>query len=293
MKSIFTLLFAGLSSLSIGQISNGVVAHFPFNGDVVDYSPSAIIATNNGPSAFVNGPQNDPNGAIHFVDTSTFVSFNDTAVKVDFPVSLSVWVKLDSIHPINGAPIFSTDNVFNDYHGYILGLNSSKVVAFSIGGGQGSAGSSNRRSFVTDDTITLNEWHHIAVIANAYNDMEIYVDCQPMSGTYSGSGPLNPVFSNTNGRIGRTMDLLASPEGRPMHGAIGELVMWNRAITAVEVGQLCSNAGLLGLDDLQNDTERVVIGIYDLLGRKTEIKPNEVLIKVYSDGTSEKVFVAE
>lgn len=49
----------------------------------------------------------------------------------------------------------------------------------------------------------------------------------------------------------------------------------------------------LGLDDLTDNHERDLVKIVDLLGRETEFKPNTILIYVYSDGTSEKVFRAQ
>ena len=45
----------------------------------------------------------------------------------------------------------------------------------------------------------------------------------------------------------------------------------------------------VSLDEIQLE-ERMLIGIFDSLGRETDDKPNTLLIYMYSDGTSEKVF---
>lgn len=43
-------------------------------------------------------------------------------------------------------------------------------------------------------------------------------------------------------------------------------------------------------NELSFNQQKELIGVYDVLGRETEEKPNTVLIYVYSDGTSKKVF---
>jgi N-acetylneuraminic acid mutarotase len=47
----------------------------------------------------------------------------------------------------------------------------------------------------------------------------------------------------------------------------------------------------LGLTDIPHTSnEKVLFAIYDMLGRATTVKPNELLLYVYSDGSTEKVF---
>lgn len=54
----------------------------------------------------------------------------------------------------------------------------------------------------------------------------------------------------------------------------------------------CSFEVNLNIEEF-NMEEKFVIKIYDTLGRETEDKPNTLLIYIYSDGTSEKVFRVE
>ncbi len=56
---------------------------------------------------------------------------------------------------------------------------------------------------------------------------------------------------------------------------------------------MCLIVDYVGLNELNNDEYRHVIQITDLLGRKSEDKPNTVLIYIYSDGTTEKVLRIE
>jgi len=56
----------------------------------------------------------------------------------------------------------------------------------------------------------------------------------------------------------------------------------------------CNNAcsSIVGIEELV-EAPKELIKITDLMGRETEYKPNTVLIYVYSDGTTEKIFKVE
>ena len=54
----------------------------------------------------------------------------------------------------------------------------------------------------------------------------------------------------------------------------------------------CANPCALGITDLTN-TPKELLKIVDLMGRETPYKPNTVLIYVYDDGSTEKVFKME
>ena len=54
----------------------------------------------------------------------------------------------------------------------------------------------------------------------------------------------------------------------------------------------CANPCALGITDLSN-TPKQLLKIVDLMGRETPYKPNTVLIYVYDDGSTEKVFKME
>lgn len=56
---------------------------------------------------------------------------------------------------------------------------------------------------------------------------------------------------------------------------------------------MCLIVDYVGLNELNNDEYRQVIQITDLMGRKSEDKPNTVLIYIYNDGTTEKVLRIE
>ena len=67
---------------------------------------------------------------------------------------------------------------------------------------------------------------------------------------------------------------------------------WANIDTQTSYSTSCASPCALGVYELSN-TPKQLIKIVDLMGRETEYKPNTVLIYVYSDGTTGKVFKME
>lgn len=292
MKKISAFLgFIILYSLSsFAQIESGMIAHFPFNGNLNDISTSAIFASNAG-STFTtdrNGVANDAvdfNGIGHIV-----LSGND--LKVNFPISVSLWINLNSLSAVN--TFFRTDNVYNNYYGIWMNNLPTGGISLSLGGGLGSTTSSNQRYFTTSDNfISAGSWHHIVGVIRSYNDMDLYIDCNKANGTYGGSGLTNVVYSSSGEQwIGGTIGNVVQPSGSNVDGAMDQFAFWNRELNAQEIQFLCDANNTLSFEHLPKSKPEIVT-IYDLLGRETEFSSNTPLILEYSDGSRQKIYVSE
>ena len=282
-----------LSLLSFGfvnaQLENGMVAHFPFNGNFIDVSPSAIVATNNGASF---GPDRnfDPNYSLD-LNQNQYVSFNSNEVKVNLPLTISVWAKFDSFNESNF--IFSSDQVYGNYWGYWFHTTpTTGKVAINYGAGLGGVTSSNRRSFVTNLQLTTGVWYHIVAIIRSSNDMSIYVNCNPENGVYSGTGSTSIAYSTSESRFGSSVGQPAQPSGWSCDGSLDQLVIWERALNANEITSLCRLSSTLGIEDLEK-APRELVKIVNVLGQEVKATPNTPLIYIYNDGSTEKVVIIE
>lgn len=282
-----------LSLLSFGfvnaQLENGMVAHFSFNGNLNDLSNSAIVSTNNGGITYGMDRNSTSNNAI-VLGNGKYVSFNNNAVKTQFPITISVWVKFNSLGQDN--IIFSSDNVNQNYHGYWMNVVPSGQVALNFGGGLGTSGPDNRRSCITSQAITTGIWHHIVGTIRSHNDMSIYVDCQNLPITYGGTGSTSVVYSTTSSRIGNGALQNVVPQGWFLNGSIDQLAIWNRDLSISDVSNLCKLNTTLGVEELEK-TPRELVKIVNVLGQEVKATPNTPLIYIYSDGSTEKVVIAE
>lgn len=252
---ILALLF-GISFFTIAsaQLSNGLIAMFPFDQNFNDLSSNQIVLNPQGTN-FTTDRTGIANQGLA-MGAQNYITFADTAVKVQLPVTISVWVNIKSDTVFN--TIFMSDNVYNNYYGYWLNIAANTgQIGLHLAGGLGGANPGNRRSFLTNAGLSLNEWHHIVGIINSAQDMKIYIDCEQQAGTYSGTGSNTMVYSNAESGIGYYIGNSTDANGAFLMGKMDQLVLWNRALNLAEVRELCENDNPLEVQEAQ-----IQIGIY-------------------------------
>lgn len=87
-------------------------------------------------------------------------------------------------------------------------------------------------------------------IINAYNDMEIYIDCIKQTGSYSGSGPMTIAYSNADSFIGYNIGNNSAPSGTFFEGNLDQFVIWNRELTANEILFMCDSLNTLDAPEM-------------------------------------------
>lgn len=252
---ILALLF-GISFFTIAsaQLSNGLIAMFPFDQNFNDLSSNQIVLNPQG-TYFTTDRTGIANQGLA-MGAQNYITFADAAVKVQLPVTISVWVNVQSDAAFN--TIFMSDNVYNNYYGYWLNIAANTgQIGLHLAGGLGGANPGNRRSFLTNAGLSLNEWHHIVGIINSAQDMKIYIDCEQQAGTYSGTGSNTMVYSNAESGIGYYIGNSTDANGAFLMGKMDQLVLWNRALNLAEVRELCENDNPLEVQEAQ-----MQIGIY-------------------------------
>jgi hypothetical protein len=243
MKKSLCLIFILISTFAHSQLSNGLIAMFPFDQNYNDLGPNAIVVNPTGTS-FTDDRMGIPSNGLS-LGSQNYIDFNNSALKIDLPITISVWVKGQSFANFN--MIFISDNVYNNYYGYWLNIaaNTGQIGAH-VAAGLGGANSSNRRTFLTTNGLSLNTWHHIVAVIRGAQDMKIYIDCELQSGTYSGTGALNINYSNENSCIGGYVGNSTNTNGAYLIGDMDQLVFWNRELTMNEIQEICQKNNDLG-----------------------------------------------
>lgn len=135
--------------------------------------------------------------------------------------------------------------------------------------------------------IFLGQWSHVVITFN-YGITKIYINNVLVTDTILSVSQI--MDSNRDFKVG---DWYQSDDANfsSFQGKIDDLGIWNRELDVCEVdalftGNICLTASLHP-KELEKPE---LIGITDLLGRKTIFQPNTPLIFIYSDGSTEKVF---
>jgi hypothetical protein len=222
-------------------------------------------------------------GSVYFYGINNFISLpNLMELKPELPVSFSFWVRYD-IYNHQDRALFSTS--FENERGSGIYFNTQITTgncAINYGDGSYFYNSSARRTFVSDETITTNLWHHVVAVITSATEMEISVNSKDDGGSYSGSeGPLQ--YSLTLGNIDRN-DLYLNVDPLYFKGAIDDFRYYNSTLIQNNVDHLCTealtitnfnikptilypNPAQTELNIINNSNQIEIIILYDALGK--------------------------
>lgn len=142
------------------------------------------------------------------------------------------------------------------------------------------------------------QWHHIVCTFEPYY-FKLYVDATLVDSTWSpGATSLSFTIDLTSpgtglNRIGSRTHPSCFWDCDFFSGAIDDIGVWNKTLTQCEIIELYTTQVCnVGIEELAS-VEKELLNIVDLMGRETTPQKNMVLIYVYSDGTTERVFEFE
>lgn len=216
------------------RLSEGLVAHYPFDGDAIDYSGNNHNGTLQNGAGYGLDRRDNPNGALTLDGTDDYIHIEaNNNFKPQNPLSISCWVYLEDYH---SNSIFRNDFQYGAYHGiYLIIQNGYPVPSF----GNGTTTSPNgRRSFWGDTRLELNTWYHIAAIfknttsiLESNSEILLFINGQFQCGEYEGTATSMVYSTGTDGDIGRGV---VTPTEH-YKGRIDELRLYNRALSSNEI----------------------------------------------------------
>lgn len=177
---------------------------------------------------------NDANG---YVNIGTDSTIRQT---LNPPAAFSFWMYIDA-WPANIDWIFQTSSnsgTPSRYAGFMGMLNSDGKLWIQFGDNEGS-GVGNRNTMLSNETIPIGSWVHIAAIRDGYNKGRLWINRVEDTGvTFSGTETA-VTHGDTIGMIGHKLDLGAD---RDFEGKLDAFILLNTGITQYNVDWL-NNAG--------------------------------------------------
>ncbi len=215
--------------------TEGLVAYYPFNGNANDESGNGNDGAVNG-AILTNDRFNRDNNAYFFDGVDDYINIGKN-IKPKFPISVSLWIKIDSQSNQTGV-VFRNDYINNKstYNGIGIYVNSSGKVETLFGNGNIS-GSNSRNGKHTDSSLTKGEWHHVVVSFNGKNDVNIYFNSIEVSGTYSGNAS-SLHYSSKSGAIGCDSRIVYY-----FLGSIDDIRVYNKTLLREEIKFLFEEDG--------------------------------------------------
>jgi len=213
------------------DITNGLVSWWKMNGN----TNNSIGSTNGVPTNVTPGQNSagQNNMAYMFVNTgfttsSSFITTASTFGLGTKNVSISCWVNNDPTNPALSRGVYVS---VGSASGYSIGVGDT---SFTTAGNKLIMQFDGVRTMATTTVIT-GGWHHIVLNIDTAGVPSAYVDGDPVSGTYSGAGPLTPAGNST--MIGAT-----SATAGFFTGSIDDVRLYNRLLPLTDI-QALKNLG--------------------------------------------------
>ena len=224
MKIMITFLqFILIVSTNIAQPTNGIVAHYPFNGDYQDYSGQGNDGSGIN-TTFMNDRFGETDKAVYFNGDDAYVTIpNSTSLSSPTEqLAISIWFYLEQANTIHNPFLTKSDDP-NQSGQYML--NYQKYT-----GDSHIDLNFNHSAHNYAYTFSLQEWYHLVV-------------------SYDGSSIKYYVNSTYIGELGTTGNIeqssLPLEFGRNVPGAteyykggLDDIRIYNRALTETEILEL-------------------------------------------------------
>ncbi|MGQ7868337.1 LamG-like jellyroll fold domain-containing protein [Sunxiuqinia sp. sy24] len=188
------------------SIEDKLSIHFPFDKEVknrIDPAWNQIISHN----ATIEKDK-ERGYVLHLTENNSFIDYaKANELNFDTPISISTWIKADSLRPFMG----------------IIGLGTSFSLKLNMGFPDFTT--PTIKDHLLDEPLALNQWYHIAVVFNPNTNIEFYIDGEKRS-TMNASEILP---SDQSIIIGNNI------WGEQFYGSIDELKIWDRGLSKDEI----------------------------------------------------------
>ncbi len=207
-------------------LSRGLVGCWLMNEGAGDRIYDLSLNGNDG--VFVNDPAWQPgqDGIVVGFDGADSIDVGDSAI-LNFGTSINFTIFARIKRSSIGNFDFIIDKRSSNNNGYIFFITNGNKVGFNI----------NAVDTISTDSIADTKWYSVIGVANRSENAQIYID-----GIANGSA----VDISGAGNVTKAVDLIISGRSfnRPAHifdGPIGDVRIWNRALTSQEISELYLN----------------------------------------------------
>lgn len=213
------------------------IAYYPFNGNANDESGNNLHGTVSGATLTMDRFDN-PDSAYSFDANDIITIPHDDILNVEDQLSISLWVNPTTQQ---NALILGKSN-YTTATNYLLRTKTNGFIQFEY------------KEFADSNTEPLvpNAWNHIAVVSNANNLKQVYINGVLASHTTNDS----PFGINSN-----SLTIGARPGAEHFNGSIDDIRIYKTALTQYQVQELYNN-NTLSIDDVVQ-IENIDMYVYD------------------------------
>ncbi len=241
MRYLFVFFLFVISLNTFGQVpidfpTEGLVGWWNFDGQYQDQNGSGMMFQTNGSTSLGEDRFGQTDAAVQFFGDGSAVATNDGSVQQYGELSLSYWVKMQSVDAAVVALGASNGVSWTSWFGSVCGIYYASGCGDSFDAFAEGALLSESGSFE-------EEWHHVVMTSQGIGEQfSVYVDGELFGSAISATGG-----SCYTTAIHLGVEIWSAPEY--MTGFIDDLGIWNRQLASEEVAQLYDLSSTSGCTD--------------------------------------------
>lgn len=220
-----------LSALEIKILKDMVLMHSM--DDTKDLGPYANVSSGTDLTQTKNRFGNTGKATAFNGSSSKWTYPSNNTYKINFPITVSTWVKPDQISG-NRVILNLSDHENSKYAG-IQVLLQEGIPYINLGDNVGS-GAQYRKSYQIADTLKVGNWYNIVAECSSFGVFKIYINgVEKKTGVVSGNST-SMAYSNAPGYLGYS----SNPFGSPFYfnGSLDDLMLLNGVLTAQDVSDM-------------------------------------------------------
>lgn len=280
MLKNLTLLALFFTTQLLGQSTNGLVAHYPFDNANANDQIASRHGVVHGATPAVDRFGN-PNGCYSFDGQNDYIEVASPNHNFSQTTTISLWVNLDTLAANRNHMMIDTRNGSFSFPSSVSWLDlANEQVEFGVTAGVIQYQNSNWN--------WRGNWTHLVMIIDtATQERILYVNNQKESNVANNTPFVNPVYGGDPFTIGSRADLDLL---NFFHGKIDDVRIYNRTLDSTEVTALynepdpslnttvmdnnwknvlsCYPNPSHGLVTIESDLTITGIDVYDMLGNK-------------------------
>jgi hypothetical protein len=219
-------------------VLNGLIAYYPFNGNVNDESGYSNNGTNYGASPATDRKGN-PGRAMSFNGTSNYIQIptSSSFQSISSEITISAWLKKGSASLQEQIIVSRRDNTDPGIH-FVMQISPLAGLLFLTGGvGTPNPGYTYLQTQTTSyPKLNDGNWHNVVAVHKygTGTSSALYIDGVLVASTWLLVGPNYPVnIKNVDVFIGKQN--VAPPSSGFANGYLDDIRIYNRALTLQEI----------------------------------------------------------
>ncbi|MCD6064305.1 MAG: LamG protein [Flavipsychrobacter sp.] len=262
MKKLLPILFSFLALPALSQSTNGLIAHWPFNGNALDSTGNGHNGTMNN-TVFTTGKGGVPGSALRFQGSDT--SYVTAPYKADLNLanySLCAVIKPEGFYTnlcqtsvlLTRGDIGNNGNYYFDFfdNAFDSSCANADTQKYVFHTGAGAANSPDHAEWQYSPNTHLNQWYSVVTTFDG-DSFKVYVNGVLKSAATPGTP--SPVGTSTDS-VSIGLNLWDAPYPYWFKGVIDDLRIYNRVLADSEIVSYHT----LGIDDdaLSNNTDLTI-----------------------------------